>query len=205
MGKGSTVSTLLDKVDNFPFTTKLAMKPFAVTLLALAAANAVNGEINHVAPGGPSGPNTLTSAVHQPAQAAFAESRNAGDSYGAPSAPIVDSYSSSSNAAWANDPVPQAYPYNFGGGASFSAPGFNANAEVGVPNGQGFLNTALTIVFALVGFSLLINLITTIAKVPIIANLVGQARSLDANSMMDYTNMAMNGIQKMKEIYENLE
>ena len=103
------------------------MKPFVVTLLALAAASA---EIN-VAPGGPSGPNNLMgtsnnivggqSSVSSSGlpTSVFAESRNAGDSYGAPSAPIIDSYSSSSNAAWASDPAPQAYPYNFGGGASF--------------------------------------------------------------------------------------
>merc|ERR1712014_555282 len=97
------------------------MKPFVVTLLALAAASA---EIN-VAPGGPSGPNNLmgtssnivgqSSASGGLPTSVFAESRNAGDSYGAPSAPIIDSYSSSSNAAWASDPAPQAYPYNFGG------------------------------------------------------------------------------------------
>merc|ERR1711877_85731 len=78
------------------------MKPFVVTLLALAAASA---EIN-VAPGGPSGPNNLmgtssnivgqNSASGGLPTSVFAESRNAGDSYGAPSAPIIDSYSSSS-------------------------------------------------------------------------------------------------------------
>jgi|ERR1711877_2106 len=186
------------------------MKPFVVTLLALAAASA---EIN-VAPGGPSGPNNLmgtssnivgqNSASGGLPTSVFAESRNAGDSYGAPSAPIIDSYSSSSNAAWASDPAPQAYPYNFGGGASFAAPGFNANAEVGVP-GQSFLNTALTIVFALVGVSLIIQMITKIMAAPFLQKLFGEARSLDTNTLMDYTNMAMNGIQRMKEIYESLE
>merc|ERR1712014_448759 len=110
------------------------MKPFVVTLLALAAASA---EIN-VAPGGPSGPNNLM--------------------------------------------------------------GTSSNIV-----GQSFLNTALTIVFALVGVSLIIQMITKIMAAPFLQKLFGEARSLDTNTLMDYTNMAMNGIQRMKEIYESLK
>ena len=95
--------------------------------------------------------------------------------------------------------------YSFGTGANGGGLGFNANADVGFP-GQTFLNTALTIVFALVGFSLLINLITKIMAAPFIADLFGgEGRSLTPDNIVDYTNMAMNAIQKFQQIYEGLE
>jgi len=179
------------------------------------AAAAVSGEVvssnaNGLNPGpvsnnavnnGNTGYNTNTGGgfVSTP----FAEARHAGDTYGSPSAPIVDSYSSPPSNVWPE--AANAYPYSFapsnpsnGGGL-----GFSANADVGFP-GQGFLNTALTIVFALVGFSLLIQLITKIMAAPFIADLF-EGRSLSPDNIIDYTNMAMNGIQKMQEIYEQLE
>lgn len=87
----------------------------------------------------------------------------------------------------------------FPAGAPSGGLGFSANADVGFP-GQGFLNTALTIVFALVGFSLLIQLVTKIAAAPFIADLF-EGRSLSPDQMNLYTNMAMQGIQKLQEIY----
>merc|ERR1712203_583192 len=83
--------------------------------------------------------------------------------------------------------------------------GFSADAEVGFP-GQGFLNTALTVVFALVGFSLLVNLIAKILAVDFVANFFNkEGRSLDAETISTYTNLAINGIQRMRDLYEQLE
>ena len=89
-------------------------------------------------------------------------------------------------------------------GAPAGGLGFSANADVGFP-GQGFLNTTLTIVFALVGFSLLIQLVTKIAALPFFDKVLGQGRSLSPDEVMNYTNMAVNGIEKMREIYEGLQ
>ena len=94
------------------------MKPFIVALMAAAA---VSGEVvtsnaNGLNPGpvsnnngnGNTGYNTNTGGfVSTP----FAEARHAGDTYGAPSAPIVDSYSSPPSNVWPE--AANAYPYSF--------------------------------------------------------------------------------------------
>lgn len=92
------------------------MKPFIVAMMAAAAVSAEVASNANI--------NAKTNEAFQPmANAGFnnnmmannnmyAESRHA-DTYGAPSAPIVDSYSSPQASAWAADPTPAAYPYSF--------------------------------------------------------------------------------------------
>ena len=107
------------------------MKPFIVALMAAAA---VSGEVvtsnaNGLNPGpvsnnngnGNTGYNTNTGGfVSTP----FAEARHAGDTYGAPSAPIVDSYSSPPSNVWPE--AANAYPYSF----APSKCNFQANFEM---------------------------------------------------------------------------
>ena len=95
------------------------MKPFIALMMMAAAASAEvtsNSAINSA--GG--NPNVVAGSPMANAgfngnmmSTTFAESRHA-DTYGAPAAPIVDSYSSPQASAWAADPAPAAaYPYSF--------------------------------------------------------------------------------------------
>merc|ERR1719471_2365416 len=110
------------------------MKPFIALMMMAAAAASAEVTSNSAINSAGGNPNVVAGSPMANAgfngnmmSTTFAESRHA-DTYGAPAAPIVDSYSSPQASAWAADPAPAAaYPYSFtqsapsGGGLGFSA------------------------------------------------------------------------------------
>ena len=107
-------TSIVPRVTEEPQTV---MKPFIALMMMAAAASAEvtsNSAINSAG-----NPNVAGSPMANAGfngnmmSTTFAESRHA-DTYGAPAAPIVDSYSSPQASAWAADPAPAAaYPYSF--------------------------------------------------------------------------------------------
>lgn len=204
------------------------MKPFIVglavaSLLGSAFASAEVGKGQSLGSSGSSSGSNLVGSGSQ-----YDGRRQ--DTYGAPGAPVLtDTYSAPSQgpsvgsewstfqpvqqqssasyeplySQWVGGSNSQFQPYNQAGNGDFGGVGAQADFNVGFP-GQSFLNTALTIVFGLVGFSLLIQLVTKIMAAPFFDDIFGK-RSLDAQTLADYTHMAMSAIDKVQDIYGGLK
>jgi len=146
----------------------------------------------------PANSNSPMNQIHSPAQPIVSEqpiqfaSERQGDTYGAPSAPIVDKYPSSPQVVWEEPYYAQRNPVFYDGNTS----------DVGF--GQGFLGTAIQVVLGLFAFSLLISLVTKVAGASFFADIF-EGRSLDPDSLAIYTEMALNGIEKAKKMYANID
>jgi len=127
------------------------------------------------------------------------------DSYGAPTAPLVQEQASSGptyDSAWYPEPQtqPQFPRYE---------PTFAPQGPVGCVNngltsfGGSFLTTAIQVVMGLFAFSLLISLITKFAGASFLSDIF-EERSFNPDSVAMYTELALNGIEKAKALYEDV-
>jgi len=182
------------------------MKHFASFLaLSLVASSSWAEIVNH---------SPSANQIHSNAQPITSDNNNnqfmdrqaTFDSYGAPQAPIQSSPSHASTTSYETYdqsyalPV-QAYPSSGQGQFYQPAAAYGSTAVSGF--GANFLQTAIQVVLGLFAFSLLISLITKFAGASIFADLFGDdARHFNPDAVSLYTEMALNGIEKMKQIYE---
>ncbi len=66
--------------------------------------------------------------------------------------------------------------------------------------GSDFLSTALNIVLALLGFSLLVQLVGKVLPLFDIDEILDTGRSLSSDDVATYTGMVMNGIEKFDKL-----
>jgi len=125
------------------------------------------------------------------------------DSYGAPTAPLVQESPSSGQTygEWYPEQTqPQFPPYQ---------QTFAPQAPVGCVNtgltsfGGSFLTTAIQVVMGLFAFSLFISLITKFAGASFLSDIF-EERSFNPDSVALYTELALNGIEKAKALYEDV-
>lgn len=146
----------------------------------------------------------------------FAQERQIVDSYGAPTAPLADAGTTSTfDNAWTFD-APQQVSYQPvpASPASYQVhEGFNhgnlRNPVVCPPTGLAsfggnFLTTAIQVVMGLFTFSLLISLITKFAGASFLSDIFDSERSFNPDTVSMYTELALNGIEKAKALYEDV-
>jgi len=145
----------------------------------------------------------------------FAQERQIVDSYGAPTAPLADPGTTSTfDNAWTFE-QPQQVSYQ-AAPATYHVQeptGFNhgnLRHPVGCPPtglasfGGNFLTTAIQVVMGLFAFSLLISLITKFAGASFLSDIFDSERSFNPDTVSMYTELALNGIEKAKALYEDV-
>jgi len=139
----------------------------------------------------------------------FLQERQVIDSYGAPTAPLVQEAVQSApsyDGAWYPEQAQPVPSYN--AGFNYQQPNFKAPVAC-VPNnglagfGANFLTTAIQVVMGLFAFSLLISLITKFAGASFLSDIFDE-RSFNQDSVAMYTELALNGIEKAKSLYEDV-